>query len=452
MNPKRYETILNGLTSVARKVLNAVSTETAMSPVQVYRELIKLGTPVKNLYVVEGCLGSLGNSNLLREDGRGYWLRLPVPQPTEGDSVNEATAEAAAEAESAPSTVVDHSEAFAGMAESLEERWKRYFPSEPMPEPQQAAQLLAYVPAGEEAYRVEMVENTEPHDPHYEAYLLARSERTIEILQLLSEQVDDEIGLALLEIAEEIAETSGLEMEYFISINEKWQRRVTLNPGYYQHELPNGSVIFNQVESVPPDVLAAYMERQQEMVHSLTPPDPEWLEANRRDDQRHRKALLAEFETDNEPRHEFVDKLMERLRTHVSDIESPANLELPQLQAVSVTEAIRERKTRHGLCDIDLPGISMTPEYRAWGNLNSRQSTAAYGVEESWKTSLRALIKDVGYQPAPNARLTRKDKAQGWFKANVEWRLEGHALPGRSTAPKGWPVRQRLSSLPKHEL
>lgn len=441
MNPKRYEAVLNGLTSVAKKVLDAVSEKHAMTSTQVYHELVKKGTPVKNFRIIEGCLSSLTNSKLLSEYDTGLWIRLPAP------AANDNSQQPVTETDSDVSTVVDHSEVFASVEPSseLEVRWKHYFPDQPMPEPAEAAVLLDYVPAGDEAFTVETMDTPPERNPHYEAYLLARNERTVDILRMLSEQVDDEIGLALLEIAEELDESSNLMLEYFLTVSEHIKHRIVLNPGYFQHDLPNGVVVYNRAEKVPPEVMAAYIERfaadSSEMEIGKSYITTEQAKNAFRENG-FLEAILQEYESKDSNRHEYLNGLLAKLKEEVTVVESPMEeIRLPEEPRPPAKEIIEERKARRDRCDVKVNGISQAPEYRAWSHLVSNSKRIGMEVEPRWTNSLSAMIDDVGYQPAPNARLVRIDRQVGWMNGNVEWRLEGHTLPGRTTPPRNWPKR-----------
>lgn len=51
-------------------------------------------------------------------------------------------------------------------------------------------------------------------------------------------------------------------------------------------------------------------------------------------------------------------------------------------------------------------------------------------MTNSWKTSFKAFVQDVGYRPHPEAKLARIDKNKGFFPGNVEWRHKGQPMTG----------------------
>lgn len=81
MNRSRYEALLRGLTAVARKVFDAVPSTEPMPTKLIYGELMRLGTPVANYRILEGCLASLVDSGLVHESRIGEFVRVTAPAP-----------------------------------------------------------------------------------------------------------------------------------------------------------------------------------------------------------------------------------------------------------------------------------------------------------------------------------------------------------------------------------
>lgn len=79
MNNARYASIERGLTGVARKVFEVIPYGTPWSTQQIASELARLGSHV-DFKVVSGCLNSLHEQGMVREQGNGIWLRTAAPQ------------------------------------------------------------------------------------------------------------------------------------------------------------------------------------------------------------------------------------------------------------------------------------------------------------------------------------------------------------------------------------
>lgn len=79
MTPARYRSTVAGLSSVARKVFDAVPIGEAWSSQQVCSEIRRQGKSVRDLHIVEGCLNTLTDSGLVTEPTRGMFRRHPEP-------------------------------------------------------------------------------------------------------------------------------------------------------------------------------------------------------------------------------------------------------------------------------------------------------------------------------------------------------------------------------------
>lgn len=91
-------------------------------------------------------------------------------------------------------------------------------------------------------------------------------------------------------------------------------------------------------------------------------------------------------------------------------------------------EVGRSRRLRHG----ESRAVGITPEYRAWCNMNNRCYNernpvfADYGgrgirVCSRWRASYASFLSDVGRRPSMRHTLGRKDNDGNYEPGNVEW-------------------------------
>jgi hypothetical protein len=265
------------------------------------------------------------------------------------------------------------------------------------------------------------------------------------MLKLLSEHVDDEMGLALLELAEDLHDTHSMQLQYLMNLGTREREHIVLNPGWYMHDV-GGELIFSKNAQVTPEEVRAHREASRNFMAIHGDKFREVREENARQEKEWMDTIFAEFEPNGEGARPYYDSLLDKLRNHVPDIEPVAELEATMEIEPTVEEIRTERKTRRGMCDLKIYGISQAPEYRAWANIVSPGNVQALleegqEVDDSWQ-SFRKFLGDVGYRPEYGARLVRIDRDGGWNKDNVEWRVGGKAIPARQRAPNGWPLMQ----------
>lgn len=437
MNPRRYQILFNAQTEVAKKVLMAVSSEHTCSSREVYRALVDAGSSVSNFQVIEGCLNSLQRQKLLKEPHPGRFIRI-LPNnysinPSQGteDSSDDDTIEA---------PVVEPTE------ESLDATIEKIRPTSadvlPFPDPTVPCHEVV-VPVSYES------------DSELEYYFNRRYERVVMMLKLLSEKVSDEVGLALLDVAEELDNNHAEQLEYFHNLSITEERHLEMHPGWYQHDLDGCTRFSRQKELTPEHIeelrkskkdgsdrfILVGMEEMLKMINEGM--SPEQLDAY--DKSRGASTtdeIFQKFEG-NGPEMSYYRSIMERVKENVPDIEPVVDVVADANE--SIPEIRKERKNRRGLCDMKIHGISQAPEYRAWmGVLSSANVKAmeAEGLEihQPWLNSFRTFLDDVGYRPSFDAKLRRKDLTVGWIPSNVMWRVRGTTLPSLSHPPQGWPL------------
>lgn len=93
MNEARFSSIFNGLTTVAKKVFEAVPIGDAWTAQQIRSELIRQGS-MRDAHIVSGCINTLVNAGLIIERPRGSFRRVEILKKFESsissESVNEA--------------------------------------------------------------------------------------------------------------------------------------------------------------------------------------------------------------------------------------------------------------------------------------------------------------------------------------------------------------------------
>lgn len=75
MTPAKYQTALNGLTSIARKVFEAVPIQEKWTAHRIVTEMSRLSTRI-DMKTAEGCLNSLKDFGLVKEPERGLFQRV----------------------------------------------------------------------------------------------------------------------------------------------------------------------------------------------------------------------------------------------------------------------------------------------------------------------------------------------------------------------------------------
>lgn len=432
MNPTRYDALVDGLTAIAYKVFLVIPTDEAWPSKKVYSELLRSGASTRNLQIVEGCINSLVNIGLVKEKPRGMFMRLQPRATTIAEEPvvedNPLSKPAIAEA-SLTGALVDY---------SILSDEEVATPEEP-------------TTANELPYRIVQVPNTQKPDYNYEYYLNLRFERIENMLKLLSGHVDDDMGLALLELAEDLAETHSQSLDYREMLQAETETKIEVDEGWFMHDLGD-YIVFTQnptpptieeveLEEVPFVPYVQFMSKEElaaipkENYDRRLEGEREWVDE-----------VFRMFEPNGEGARPYYDSLLDKLKNHVPDIEPVAVTETP-VEQEPLSEFIDQRKIRRGMCDIKIDGISQAPEYRAWMNIVSPSNAKAMAeegleVEETWQTSFKAFLQDIGYRPLFGARLMRIDRSIGWIKSNVEWRKGGQVVPARRQRPSGWPQLQ----------
>ena len=91
MKPSKYDRLASQQTSIARKVLEATPLQEPWRPNQILAEMHRLGYGTSTtMAVVNGCLGSLKASGLVREPAPNCWIRVQ-PRDTTHVDVDEAS-------------------------------------------------------------------------------------------------------------------------------------------------------------------------------------------------------------------------------------------------------------------------------------------------------------------------------------------------------------------------
>lgn len=80
MNHSKFQGIYNGMTSICKKVYAAVPINESWTPSQVLQEMFRCGSS-SDLRMVSGCLNTLVGSNVIVENPRGSFARVPVKPP-----------------------------------------------------------------------------------------------------------------------------------------------------------------------------------------------------------------------------------------------------------------------------------------------------------------------------------------------------------------------------------
>ncbi|WP_175786358.1 hypothetical protein [Burkholderia cenocepacia] len=78
MTPAKYTAALSGLSAIARKVLEMVPIQEAWSRAEIAGHLLRVTKSSPDAAVIDGCLGRLKDSGLIREPSRGRYQRIEV--------------------------------------------------------------------------------------------------------------------------------------------------------------------------------------------------------------------------------------------------------------------------------------------------------------------------------------------------------------------------------------
>ncbi|WP_406805990.1 hypothetical protein [Burkholderia semiarida] len=78
MTPAKYQAALSGLSAIAKKVLEMVPIQEAWSRSEIASHLLRVTKSSPDAAVIDGCLGRLKDSGLIREPSRGRYQRVEV--------------------------------------------------------------------------------------------------------------------------------------------------------------------------------------------------------------------------------------------------------------------------------------------------------------------------------------------------------------------------------------
>ncbi|AMU14849.1 hypothetical protein [Burkholderia cenocepacia] len=78
MTPAKYQAALSGLSAIAKKVLEMVPIQEAWSRSEIAGHLLRVTKSSPDAAVIDGCLGRLKDSGLIREASRGRYQRIEV--------------------------------------------------------------------------------------------------------------------------------------------------------------------------------------------------------------------------------------------------------------------------------------------------------------------------------------------------------------------------------------
>nr|DAH87993.1 MAG TPA: hypothetical protein [Caudoviricetes sp.] len=78
MTPAKYQAALSGQSAIAKKVLEMVPIQEAWSRTEIAGHLLRVTKSSPDAAVIDGCLGKLKASGLIREASRGRYQRIEV--------------------------------------------------------------------------------------------------------------------------------------------------------------------------------------------------------------------------------------------------------------------------------------------------------------------------------------------------------------------------------------
>lgn len=86
MKPSKYDRLASQQTAIARKVLEATPLQEPWLPSQILAEMQRLRGTSTTMAVVNGCLGTLKASGLVREPSPNCWIRVQPRETTHADA------------------------------------------------------------------------------------------------------------------------------------------------------------------------------------------------------------------------------------------------------------------------------------------------------------------------------------------------------------------------------
>lgn len=422
MKKSRYDALVASLSGVMRGVFDAVPVQERWSIQAISDELRRQSKTAIDRRVLQGCLDSLVDVGLVREGPDGHFIRV-VARESDADDTEQ---------------VIDGGEAAAEQTS------------------------IGKVIREAEPFHVVEEPSTQERETDYEFYLSLRYERLMRAVTILAENADEEVGLALLEIVDEMDDIFTRVHEYQIDVASPTQRRMVMNPGWYHHVV--GDLDFFTQDPNPPsqEEVAKEQQRRRDYTAIFGSYD-ERIDRILDEEWEKKQEAFRQFEPNGPMPRPFYDALLAKFKAQAMAAEAEAGpmqdsdiIEEDVVTAVSspaLTEITRG-KVRRGLCDVKIDGVSQSHEYRAWSNLNSPQYVEqmrqlGLTIDPRWE-SFRTFLSEVGFKPHFTARLARIDKSKGWFQDNVEWRVNGTPVAGLERRPRGWPLSQHRVSLAKH--
>lgn len=87
MNAARLKQVENGLSGIARKVLEAVPIADQWQAHTIANEIKRATGSAPEIKIVNGCLESLKSSGLVREPTRGKWIRVSTKEHSDAEEV-----------------------------------------------------------------------------------------------------------------------------------------------------------------------------------------------------------------------------------------------------------------------------------------------------------------------------------------------------------------------------
>ena len=423
MNQQQFDAVLSSQPSIARKVLQVLSDSEPRPLKKINQGLYRNDNAAPNARAVEACVHSLVEAGLVRENPRGLYVRL---KPREKNTLTLVR-------NGAEKQPVETALGLAIKTAMLEKEARPPLIEEP-----------AVEVAADKPFRIVDIQLSDEEVGDYQYYLSLRAERSIEMLKQLSNHVDDEVGLAILELLEDVEDTFEIWIDRISSMAQpicNVRSEIVPNPGWYKHEL-DGVTFFDKVETLSEEYIETFRAQRRaernadraiaEEIHAITGPQEAQIQ----------EALFQKFEPGKEGRRLYFQSLLEKIKQGYTPSPAPS----PSAISVNPVEAKLPTKTsRRGICDLRIPGLSEAAEYRAWCNIISPQRLETTEVlvgpkaETEWLESFKVFLKDIGYRPVYGAQLRRINLEAGWVRGNVEWRVEGKAVPGRERKPNGWP-------------
>lgn len=86
MKPSKYDRLASQQTAIARKVLEATPLQEPWLPSQILAEMQRLRGTSTTMAVVNGCLGTLKASGLVREPSPNCWIRVQPRETTHAEA------------------------------------------------------------------------------------------------------------------------------------------------------------------------------------------------------------------------------------------------------------------------------------------------------------------------------------------------------------------------------